>query len=65
MFKFRRKNRPDVTEFNESQYCLNLNDKMSWYDSKEEMLNYIEEYSKLNVVYSLSMFRFDIFNLIK
>lgn len=62
---FSKKNKPDVIEFKESHYCAVINDQMSWYDSKEAMLNFIESYSKTNTIYSLSMFRYDLFNLIK
>lgn len=65
MFKFKRKNRPDVTEFKECQYCAVINNSYTWYDSKEDMMRAIEDYSKANTIYSLSMLRFDIYDLIK
>lgn len=55
----------DVVEFKETLYSCVINDKMSWHKNKQEMLNYIEEYSKTNVIYSLTMFRSDMFNLLK
>lgn len=58
-----RKN--DVVEFKETMYSCVVNDKMSWHKSKDDMLRFIEEYSKQNVIYSLSMFRNDLYNLIK
>lgn len=62
---FFKKNKSDVVEFAESHYCAVINEQMSWYDSKEKMLAFIESYSKTNTIYSLSMFRYDMFNLIK
>lgn len=63
---FKRKyKRPDSIEFDRSQYCCEINHQIQWFDTKEEMLQSIENYSKSNTIYSLSMFRFDIYNLIR
>lgn len=59
------KKEPDVVEFAESHYCAVINDKMQWFDTKEAMLQAIEAYSKVNTIFSLSMFRYDMFNLVK
>lgn len=55
----------DVVQFKESHYCAVINGSYSWYDTKEAMLNGIEAYSKVNAVFELSMFRYDMFNLLK
>lgn len=55
----------DVVQFKESHYCAVINGQYSWYDSKEQMFKGIEAYSKVNSVYELSMFRYDMFNLLK
>lgn len=65
MSLFKRKNKKDVIQYDRCQYCAEINHSTSWFDSKEEMLGYIKEYSKNNTIYALSMFRFDIYNLIK
>lgn len=60
---FRRQS--DIVQKDSSRYGCCLNEKFSWFESKEEMLKYIDSYSKSNTIYSLSMFRTDVFNLIK
>lgn len=55
----------DTIQFKQTLYCCVINDKMTWYDTKEEMLNFIESYSRNNTIYSLSMFRNDMYNLVK
>lgn len=55
----------DVVQFKESHYCAVINGEYSWYDTKEQMLKGIESYSKINSVYELSMFRYDMFNLMR
>lgn len=61
--RLRRKN--DCAQYKESHYCAVINGKMSWYDSKESMLKGIEAYSKVNVVYEINMFRYDLYTLMK
>lgn len=55
----------DVVQFMESHYCAVINGHMSWYDTKEEMLKGIEAFSKVNSVFELNMFRYDMYNLMK
>lgn len=62
---FSKKEQNDTIEFAESMYCAVINEKMSWYHTKDDMLKAIESYSKVNSVFSLSMFRYDMYNLIK
>lgn len=62
---FHRNRKKDDIQYDRCQYCCELNHSTSWFDSKQEMLDFIEDYSKKNTIYSLSMFRFDIYNLIK
>lgn len=60
-----RLRRKDVVEYKETQYMAMINDETKSFDTKEQLLNYIESYSKVNVVYSLNMFKVDLYNLIK
>lgn len=62
---FKNRHKPDVVQFVESHYCAVINDKMNCFDSKSDMIKGIEEYSKFNVIYSLNMFRYDLYNLMK
>lgn len=55
----------DAAQYKESHYCAVINGKMSWYDSKESMLKGVEAYSRVNSVYELSLFRYDLYSLIK
>ena len=57
--------RKDVVEYKETQYMAIINDETKSFDTKEQLLNFIESYSKVNVVYSLNMFKVDLYNLIK
>lgn len=60
-----KRNKKDVIQFDRCYYQAMINDKCQWFETKQQMLEYIEEYEKLNKIYSLSLFRFDMFNLIK
>lgn len=60
---FRRKE--DVVQFDSRKYGCCLNDRFSWFETKDEMMKFIDSYSKSNTIFSLSMFRTDVFNLIK
>lgn len=62
---FLKRNKKDLIQFDKSYYQAMINDKCQWFDNKEQMMSFIEEYEKVNKIYSLSLFRFDMFNLIK
>lgn len=66
MFKalFKR-HRKDVVELSEVKYVAIVNQVMREFKDKDSMLDFIEKYSQRNTIYSLSMFRYDLFNLIK
>lgn len=55
----------DVVEKSETQYGCCINGVLSYYPTKEMMIKHIDSYSKSNEIFSLSMFRLDIFNLFK
>ena len=60
-----RLRRKDVVEYKETQYMAIINDETKSFDTKDELLNFIESYSKVNVIYSLNMFKVDLYNLLK
>lgn len=60
-----RRNKKDVIQYDRCFYQAVINGKCLWFDSKAQMMSSIEEYEKVNKIYSLSLFRFDMFNLIK
>lgn len=61
----KRRHKDDVVELKESFYCCIINDNWFRFSQKEAMLDFIEKYSSKNTIYKLSMFRTDMFNLIK
>lgn len=61
----KKRHRNDVIELKESFYCCSINGCFLEFKTKQAMLNYIEDYSSKNTIFNLSMFRTDMFNLIK
>lgn len=54
------KEHPYVTQFEAI-----VNGDMRLFNSRKEMFSFIEEYSKLNTIYSLSMFKVQLFEIEK
>lgn len=55
----------DVVELADKRYCAVINDNPTFFDTKEAMFAGIEEFSRFNAIYSLNMFRYDMYNLLK
>lgn len=47
------------------QYLAVINDKWQWFSTKEDMFNYISEYSNVNTIFKLAMFRNEMYELEK
>ena len=45
------------------QYAAVINEKWQWFNSKEEMFDFISEYAKVNTIYKVAMFRNEMYNL--
>lgn len=60
MFKFLKRSKAVIKEkdvaFN-VQYCAVVNNNWKWFSTKDEMLKFLVDYSKVNIIYSLTMFR--------
>lgn len=66
MFKFKNRKQVNLKEgLAAVQYLAIVNDKWQWFDSRESLLKYIEEYSKNNVIFSLNMQRIEVYSLEK
>lgn len=58
---FKRKTEVLVAD---NKYCAIINEKPTFFDTKDAMLKGIEEFSKFNTIYSISLYRYDLYNLL-
>lgn len=65
LFRHKRTKLVDKPRPCNTQYVAVINDKWQWFNSKQELLTYLEEYSKTNTIYSLSMFRNEMYEVEK
>lgn len=46
-------------------YLAVVNDKWQWFEDRDSLLRYVEDYSSKNVIYSLNMQRIEVYQLEK
>lgn len=47
----------------EVQYCAVINDRFTWHKSLDDMLSFVDEFGKNNIIHKLSMFKHQIYSL--
>lgn len=60
----KKRNPKQLQESNcEVQYCAVINDRFTWFNTQQEMLEFVEKFGKENIIHKITLFKHQIYQL--